>query len=87
MSIRTNAFTRAVSLVRTAARRRLRNNPTLSAVDLTASAPSFRGAKRGAVIRTVFRQLEVEGVISPTTDTVYNPRIRHSVTVYRRVGR
>lgn len=84
MSNKTNAFERAVAQVRTAVRRRLRTKTTVSSVDVTPAAPHFRGAKRGAVIRTVFRQLEEEGVIKSTSDTVYNTRIRHSVTVYRR---
>lgn len=87
MSIKSNAFTRAVSQVRTAVRRRLRNNTTVSSVDLVSTAPSFRGAKRGAVMRTALLQLEVEGVIRPIADTVYNTRTRHSVTVYRRSAR
>lgn len=87
MANKTSAFERAVSQVRTAVRRRLRNNTTVSSVDVTSVAPSFRGAKRGAVIRTAFRHLEEEGVIRPTVDTVYNTRIRHSVTVYRRTAR
>jgi hypothetical protein len=87
MTNKTSAFERAVSQVRTAVRRRLRNNTTISSVDVVSAAPSFRGARRGAVIRTAFRQLESEGVIRPTDETVYNARIRHSVTVYRRSGR
>jgi hypothetical protein len=87
MTTRLTAFDRAVSQVRTAVRRRLRNNTTVSSVDVSSAAPTFRGSRRGAVIRTAFRQLETEGVIKPTADTVYNARIRHSVTVYRRTAR
>jgi len=87
MSNKVSAFSRAVAQIRTAVRRRLRSNSTVSSVDVTTVAPSFRGAKRGAVIRTALRQLEEEGVIKSTDNTVYNPRIRHSVTVYRKAAR
>ena len=87
MTSKISAFERAVSKVRTAVRRRLRNNLTISSVDVSAVAPDFKGSARGAVVRAAFRQLEEEGVIKSTTDTVYNSRIRHSVTVYRRTAR
>lgn len=87
MSTKISAFDRAVSQIRTAVRRRFRNNQTVSSVDVATVASSFRGAKRGAVIRTAFRQLEEEGVMRSTADTVYNSRIRHSVTVYKRTSR
>jgi hypothetical protein len=87
MSNKASAFERAVTQLRTAVRRRLRNNSTISSVDVTSVAPSFRGSKRGAVVRAAFRQLEEEGVIKATPSTVYNSRIRHSVTVYKKTSR
>ena len=81
---RTNTFEKAVSEIRSAARRRLRTQGSVSSVDLTNVATRVKGATRGAVMRTAFRQLETEGVMIRTKATVYNSRAKHSVTVYKR---
>lgn len=76
-------FETAVSQVRTAIRRRLRTRDTVSAFEFTDVATFVRGAKRGAVMSTAFRQLQEEGVIKLTKQTVYNTQTKHRVAVYR----
>jgi ribosomal protein S19E (S16A) len=87
MTAKVSTFDKAVAKIRAAVKRRIRTRDTFSSVDLASVAPNFKGSQRGAVVRTALRQLETEGVISSTDDTVYNTRIRHRVTVYRRMSR
>lgn len=82
MTNKTKNFDRAVSSIRSAARRRISRNGQVSAVDLASVAPSISGDIRGAAVREAFRQLEDEGVMRQTKDTVYNSSTRHRVTVY-----
>jgi ribosomal protein S25 len=87
MKSKVSTFDLAVSQVRAAIRRRLRRERTISALNIANVALSVKGARRGAVVRTAFRQLESEGVIEPTAEQAYNERNRHYVTVYSRKGR
>lgn len=81
-SNQSKSFERAISTIRTAARRRLARTGTVSAVDLIKAAPTVSGARRGAAVRAAFRQLENEEVMCKSEDTVRNVSTRHRVAVY-----
>ncbi len=84
MASKMSNFDRAVSQIRNAIKRRIRNNQTVSSLDVAKVAPTYTGGARGAVVRAAFLDLQKEGVITVTNESVYNPRIRHRVAVYRR---
>ncbi len=86
MASKMSDFDRAVSQIKTAVRRRLRKNETVSSVDVAKIAPACSGGSRGAVVRAAFLDLTKEGVMTATSETVYNPRIRHRVAIYRRTA-
>ena len=79
---RSNSFERAVSTIRSAARRKATSAGKVSAVDLQNIATSTRNSRRGAAVREAFRQLEDEKVLRRTRETVYNNSTRHRVAVY-----
>lgn len=77
------SFNQALQRFRTIITNRVRQNGTVSALDITDNIPSVSGPRRGAVVRRAFESLVADGVIRKTTQTVYNAATHHSVTVYR----
>lgn len=82
-SRKTKAFQKAVSNIRSAARRRVRSKGMVSAVDLSNVASNIKGEIRGAAVRTAFNQLVAEDILQPSGLTVYNPNTHHRVAVYK----
>lgn len=79
-----STFRNGVSRIKSSLRSRIKNGAVfLSALDVTGvQRGSFSGSSRGAVVRRAFTDLVDEGLLVPTSETVYNPDTHHSVTVY-----